>query len=81
MRKRNKFLDLARELKIFMEHEGDGEINFNWFGTIPHRIDKGTGRFGNKRISGGHPNYRILKIGQNTEKSPGNLRSLAATQT
>ena len=38
----------------------------------------GTKRLGNKRASGDHPNYSI-KIGQNTEKSSGDLRRLAVT--
>ena len=42
---------------------------------------KGTGGLGNKRLSGDHPNYNINRIGQNTEKSPGDLRRLAITQT
>ena len=45
-----------------MEHEGDGDTNCGTW--------KGTRKLGNKRISGNHPNYRIIKIGQNTEKSP-----------
>ena len=32
-------------------------------------------------MSGDHSNYFIIEIGHNTEKSPGNLRRLAATQT
>ena len=36
---------------------------------------------GNKRTSGDHPNYSIIEIGQDTEKSPGDLRQLAVTQT
>ena len=32
------------------------------------------------RISRDHLNYSIVKIGQNTEKSPGDLRRLAVTQ-
>ena len=32
-------------------------------------------------MSGDHPNYSIIKTGQSTEKSPGDLRRLAATQT
>ena len=28
-----------------------------------------------------HPNNKFVEIGQNTEKSPGNLRRPAATQT
>ena len=35
----------------------------------------------NKRMSGDHPNYSIVVIGQNTESSPGNLRRLVATQS
>ena len=31
--------------------------------------------------SGDHPNDTIIKNGQNTEKSPGDLRRLSATQT
>ena len=33
-----------------------------------------------KRASENHPNYSIIEIGQNTEKSPGDLRRLAVTQ-
>ena len=43
-------------------------------------IDNGTGELGNKKTSGNHPNYSMIKIGQNTEKSPGDLRRLAVTQ-
>ena len=32
-------------------------------------------------MSGDHPNYYIIENGQNTEKSPGDLRRLAVTQT
>ena len=32
-------------------------------------------------MSGDHPNYSIVEIGQNTRKSPGDLRRLAVTQT
>ena len=33
------------------------------------------------RTSGDPPNYSIIKIGQNCEKSPRDLRSLAVIQT
>ena len=36
---------------------------------------------GNKRTSEDHPNYSIVEIGQNTTKSPGDLRRFAVTQT
>ena len=49
-------------------------------GTIPQRISKGTRKLGNKRTSGDYPDDSI-KIGQNTKKSPGDLRRLAVTQT
>ena len=51
-----------------MEHEGDN-------------YTKGTGGLGNNGTSEDCPNYSILEIGQNTEKSPGDLRRLAVTQT
>ena len=40
-------------------------------------IDKGTGGFGNRKMSGDHPNDSIIKINQNTKKSSGNLLSLS----
>ena len=47
---------------------------------LVNMIGSGTGRLGNKRTSGDHPNYSIVEIGQNTEKRPGDLRKLAVTQ-
>ena len=32
-------------------------------------------------MSGNHPNYCVIEIGQNTEKSPGDLKRLVVTQT
>ena len=43
-------------------------------------LGKGTGGLGKKR-SGEHPDYSIVEISHNTEKSPGDLRRLAVTQT
>ena len=81
----NIWLDLAWELKKkkeTMEHESDGDTNYNWYTwNNPQMIGKGTGRLENKRASGDHPDYSIIKIGLNTEKSPGDLRRLAVTQT
>ena len=80
--KRDKYLDLARALKNTMDHESDSETNCNWLAQYRYRkINKGTGGLGNKRTSGDHPNYSIIEIGQNTKKSPGDLRRLAVTQT
>ena len=44
-------------------------------------IGNETGELGNKRTSGDHPKDNIIKMGQDTEKSPGDLRRLALTQT
>ena len=44
------------------------------------KIIKGTGEFGNNRTRGDRPNYSIIEIGQNTEKNPGDLRRLVASQ-
>ena len=65
-----------------MEREGDGYTSYNWCSwNKPQRISKGTGRLGNKKPSGDHPYCSIVKICQNTEKSLGDLRRLAVTQT
>ena len=53
-----------------MEHESDGDTNCTWCAWYNlQRIDKGTGRLRNKRKSSDHPDYSIIKISQNTEKS------------
>ena len=44
------------------------------------KIIKETGVHENKRLSGDHPNGSIIDNGQNTEKSPGDLRLLAVNQ-
>ena len=65
-----------------MEHENDGDTSCNWCLWYSHRrIIKKTGGLGNAETSGDHPNYSIIEIGQNTEKSSGDLRRLAVTQT
>ena len=38
-------------------------------------------KIGYKRTSGDYPNCSIIKIGQNTEKSPGRLRGLSVIET
>ena len=44
-------------------------------------IIKGPGGFGSWRPSEAHPNNSIIENVQNTEKSPGELRRLAVTQS
>ena len=48
---------------------------------INKRIIKGTGGLGGWRMSRDHPNYSMIENGRNTEKSPGDLRRPAVTQT
>ena len=65
-----------------MEHESDVYTNCNCSSWHSHRrIIKETGGLENKRTSGDPPNYYIIEIGQNTEKSPGDLRRHGDTQT
>ena len=49
-------------------------------GTIPKDLVNGLENK-NQRTSGDYSNYRIIKIGQNTEESPEDLMRLAVTQT
>ena len=57
------------------------DTDCDWCSWYSHqRIYKGTERLENKSTSGDHPNYSIIEIGQNTEKSPGDLKRLAVTQ-
>ena len=63
------------------EHERDGDTNCNSCTQYRHqRIGKRTRRLGNQKTIGDHPDNNIIKINQNTEKSPGDLRRLAVTQ-
>ena len=78
--KRDEYLDFARELKKTLEHESDSDTICGWCTWNPlQRIGKE--KLGNTRTSRDHPNYSIIKIGQNSEKSPGDSRRLAVTQT
>ena len=79
--KKDRYLDLARELKKTMEHEGDDYTN-GAFSTVTKGILKGLEdleRGGG--ASGDNSNYSIVENGHNTEKSPRDLRRLAVTQT
>ena len=65
-----------------MEHESDGDTNCNWRARHGHQmIVTGNGELANKKTSGNPPNYSIVEIGQNTKKSPGDLRIFSITQT
>ena len=65
-----------------MEHDGDRETNCGWCTwDNPQRIGRVTGRVRIKRTSWDHQDYCIIKIGQNTENSPRDLKRIAVTQT
>ena len=60
-----------------MEHKDNGDTNCNWCTwNNPQKIDKRIRRLRNQRTSRDHADYSIIKIRQNTEKSPGDLLSL-----
>ncbi len=46
----------------------------------PITISKRTGGLVNKKTNGDHPIYYTIEIGQNTEKSPGDMMRLDVTQ-
>ena len=77
--KRDKYFDLARELrkKLWNMQVTIIPIVIGAFGTVT----KGSGGFGSWRPSGDHPNNSIIENGKKTEKSPGDLRRLAVTQS
>ena len=65
-----------------MEHESDSDTDCNWWARYSHqRIGTGIGGLGNKRTSGNYSNYSIVKIGHNSEKTPGDMRRFAVSQT
>ena len=70
--RRDMYLDLAKELKKLWNMKMMLiPIIIGVLGTIP----KGAARVGNRSTSRYHPEYSTVKVGQNTEKSPGSLRS------
>ena len=63
-----------------MEHESDSDTISDWgIRKYFQKLGKRTGKLGNQRTSGHHPNDRIIKISQNGEKGPANLGRLAVT--
>ena len=79
--KRDKYLDLTRELRKLWN------MRVRWrqlsFVCLEQSIKawKGDRRVVNRKTSRDHPRHIIIKIGQNTGKSPGDLRTLAVIQT
>ena len=73
---------LLENWKKTVENESDRDTKCNlcsWYSQ--RRINKGITGLENKRTSRDHPNYCIIEIDQNIEKSLGDLRRLVVTQT
>ena len=65
-----------------MEYESDDYTSRDYYFWYSHqRVIKGTGGLGNYRTRGHYPNFFIIKNGQNTVKTPGDLRCPVVTQT
>ena len=62
------------------EDELDGDTNCNSYRTIPEWLVKRIEWIGNKRTGGDHPEYCIIKMSKNTEKSARDLRLYAVTK-
>ena len=78
--KRDKYLDLARELKkIWNMKVTIITIVVGAFGTVTKGLLKGLEDLEVSVRVETHPNNSIIENGQNTEKSPGDLRKLAVT--
>ena len=78
-RRERQVLGLCKRIKKAVEHESDKDTNYNWKGL--KRLGNWTGRVGHQRTKRDHPDYNIVEIGQNTEKSPWDLWRFAVTQT
>ena len=64
-----------------MEYKGDGDTSHKWCSLYnPQMIGKGTGGHGNKMTNRDHPDYSIIRIGQITEKSLGDMKKFAVNQ-
>ena len=81
--KKDKYPDLAWKLKKkTVQHESEDYTKCNWCFWYSHqKIGERTWWLRNKRTSGDSPNNSVTEIGQNTEKSPGDLNRLVVTQT
>ena len=69
--KKNKYIDLARELKKLWN------MIVTVIPIVISALCTGTEGFGNKRTRGDHRNYSIVETGQNTAKNPRDLKGLA----
>ena len=77
--KRDKYLDLARDLKKFWTMKMMLIFKIGAFEMVPKGLVRGLERIGYRKTSKDYANYSITKSGQNTEKSPGDVRRLVVT--
>ena len=76
------YLDLTRELRKLQNIKfTELPIVIGTLGTILRGLVRGLKWVGNRRTSRTYPNYCIVEVNQNTDKSPRDLRTLAVTQT
>ena len=76
--KENKYFDLARDLKKAIEHDGVGDTKCKCCAlNNPKGLVKGMEDLEIRQVE----TISIIKYGQNTEPSPGELRRLAVIQT
>ena len=78
IKKQNKYLDLAKELKKPVKHVGYGDTYRNWslWNSLPGILKR---YWGNRRSEEELKRSRTAEIGQVIEKSHGNLKRLAVT--
>ena len=73
-------LESCQRAEPSVEYESDGDANGSrstWNG--PQRLEKETDGFWNQRKNQYHSEHYIIKVGYNTQRSPGNLGRLAVT--
>ena len=80
--KKNKYQDFAKERKKLWSMKMTViPTVIGALGTVTKGLIKGLEDLEINGTSGDHPNYTVIKISQNTEKSPGYSRRLTVTQT
>ena len=78
---RDKYLYLARELKELWNMKVTViPVIISIRGTVTKGLVQGLEDLEIRGREGDHPNYSIVEIGQNSKKSPGDLRRLTVTQ-
>ena len=70
-KKIGKILGHCLKTKKAVKHEGDSDTNCSWCTwNSSQRLVKGRRRIENQRKNRDHPEYNIIEINQNIQKSP-----------